>query len=450
MKILPQTLAFVFLIVFIISCSEDVDSLSSIDDAEFSSCSSVESSSSITKSSDDKKSSSSKKETNKNKSSSSKKESDKSKSSSSKNESGKGKSGSSVEEFEENESSSSSKIDSTDVESTESSESSSDSQPDTSASGDESVSSGEDVESSESEPVNPSEEDSSASGGSSDAKTANVNANDKDDPAAIRMEMPHLDRASFFAAHWVDVDNRHIMNLAIEWNSSIRHANWTSFSWDSLTSQTGTDRSNTWGWDPIVPKDLGEVKEVDHKNDGFDKGHLIASADRRYSKDANEQTFYYTNISPQFSSFNQNFWARLEAKLQEWGALTQNGTFDTIYVAKGGDTHLPLIDFTGSRAGSDKKIPTTDSKGFSVGGMLVPSYYFAALLALKDGKYNAIAFYVPHSEDLVKSPSKNDFLKYVVTVDYLEATTGIDFFCNLPDDIETDVESKVDIETWPW
>ncbi len=40
---------------------------------------------------------------------------------------------------------------------------------------------------------------------------------------------------------------------------------------------------------------------------------------------------------------------------------------------------------------------------------------------------------------------------YVISIKELEAKTGIDFFCNLPDNIERDVESKTPeqmILTW--
>jgi endonuclease G len=35
-----------------------------------------------------------------------------------------------------------------------------------------------------------------------------------------------------------------------------------------------------------------------------------------------------------------------------------------------------------------------------------------------------------------------------VSIDRLEELTGIDFFCNLPDDIENAVENKLDYSKW--
>ncbi|KAB6315421.1 endonuclease, partial [Bacteroides xylanisolvens] len=44
--------------------------------------------------------------------------------------------------------------------------------------------------------------------------------------------------------------------------------------------------------------------------------------------------------------------------------------------------------------------------------------------------------------------SKEPFSKYEVTIDELEANTDIDFFPNLPSDIEKDVEKSKD--NWKW
>jgi endonuclease G len=38
----------------------------------------------------------------------------------------------------------------------------------------------------------------------------------------------------------------------------------------------------------------------------------------------------------------------------------------------------------------------------------------------------------------------------VVSVDSIESITGIDFFHELPDEIENELESKVNLEDWEW
>lgn len=283
----------------------------------------------------------------------------------------------------------------------------------------------------------------------------NKNANsDIDNPAATLLEMPRVNTTNFLAAHYVDYDNQHIMNLAIEWNAAMRHSSWVAFSFDSTTSQDNVKRGDAWGWDPLIPVELGKVIEDDHKSDGYDKGHLCASEDRVYCKEANDQTFLYSNISPQIGSFNQKYWAKLEALIQKWGRSTQNGVYDKVYVAKGGTINKLLKDWTGKQKANDGLYPTADADGKSnpksKNGLVVPAYYYMAILAEKDGIFQAIGFLVPHSEDLPAKPTTADFQTYTCSIAHLEEQTGIDFFCNLKDNVEREVESAFRLEDWQW
>lgn len=283
----------------------------------------------------------------------------------------------------------------------------------------------------------------------------NKNENsDIDNPAARLLEMPRVNTTNFLAAHYVDYDNQHIMNLAIEWNAAMRHSSWVAFSFDSTTSQDNVKRGDAWGWDPLIPVELGKVIEDDHKSDGYDKGHLCASEDRVYCKEANDQTFLYSNISPQIGSFNQKYWAKLEALIQKWGRSTQQGVYDKVYVAKGGTINKLLKDWTGKQKANDGLYPTADADGKSSpkskNGLVVPAYYYMAILAEKDGKFQAIGFLVPHSEDLPAKPTTAELQAYTCSIAHLEEQTGIDFFCNLKDNVERDVESTFRLEDWQW
>ena len=48
----------------------------------------------------------------------------------------------------------------------------------------------------------------------------------------------------------------------------------------------------------------------------------------------------------------------------------------------------------------------------------------------------------------VWSPHEENSTTEYITIDELERRTGIDFFCNLPDNIENEVEGKIDNEKW--
>ena len=131
--------------------------------------------------------------------------------------------------------------------------------------------------------------------------------------------------------------------------------------------------------------------------------------------------------------FNAKVWANMEAKVRNW-AKQNNYTFcDTMYVCKGG-----TID-------NKSQIMKTLSNG-----LIVPKYYYMAILISKKQsngtmKYDAMAFWIEHKES---SDNGTALAKYVITIDELESKTGIDFFCNLPDDIERQVESTVNMKLW--
>ena len=50
----------------------------------------------------------------------------------------------------------------------------------------------------------------------------------------------------------------------------------------------------------------------DYKGSGYDRGHLISSADRLGRAVVNSETFLMTNMSPQKPGFNRDVWKQLE------------------------------------------------------------------------------------------------------------------------------------------
>ncbi len=276
----------------------------------------------------------------------------------------------------------------------------------------------------------------------------NVNANTGYDNVSVTgYEIPHLNNQNVYADHYVTMDGVQILNYALEWDNTKRHANWVAFTFDTTTSADNVKRTDAWSVDPKLPAEM-QVQESDHKNDGFDKGHLCASEDRVYLKEANEQTFYYSNMSPQLNDFNGGFWGKLEARVQTWGRSTADGVYDKVYVTKGGTLNKLLKNFKGTTVNGGT--PTTDANGFTIHGLACPEYYFMAVLSQKDDVFHAIAFLVPHKEGMTRNPSSDELKKYVVSVDKLEEETGIDFFCNLPDVLENEVEAAYNLNDWAW
>lgn len=275
----------------------------------------------------------------------------------------------------------------------------------------------------------------------------NANAAEADQTYLSNFEIPHRNTANLYVEHTVTA-TAPLLNYALEWDGSKRHAAWVAFSFDSFTCQDVVSRTDAWDVDPLLPVEM-QTSNANHTNDGFDRGHLCASEDRVYLKTANEQTFYYSNMSPQLALFNQKFWAALEKQVQTWGRSVPT-VYDHVYVVKGGTLNDLLKNFTADRPGADGKIPTTDAEGFTLKGLACPAYYFMAVLTERDGNYQAIAFLVPHSEDLPQAPTTSELQQYALSIDQLEQATGLDLFCNLPDDLEQEVGASLTLDAWPW
>lgn len=246
----------------------------------------------------------------------------------------------------------------------------------------------------------------------------------------VRIEIPRLsesfanNEATFVAHYTIDNVGDSTRNYSMEYNYASNHTRWVAFTFYDKTAEVNTKRSNAWSTDPYLLDYTDNT--YDFRGSGYDRGHLVASADRLYSIPANEQTFYYSNMSPQINSFNGGIWASLENKVQGWGQLS--AIRDTLYVVKGGTIRDDQVMGT---IGESK--------------IVIPKYYFMALLAKKGPVYKSIAFCFEHRAH----PQPYSLTDYALSVEELEELTGIDFFHNLPDSIERLVEKQLIIEDWP-
>lgn len=255
----------------------------------------------------------------------------------------------------------------------------------------------------------------------------NENSNTNSATYATRIEIPRIENGDIFLSHTTIVNGKENITYSIAHNPTRKHCRWTAFTFDSSNRGINWQRDNwdntEWGGDPFQPTpDMPEsyVMTKDEVNrNGFVRGHIVASYDRVYSKDANEQTFYYSNISPMYYDFNIGAWSDCEGLVQGWGR--NSGFCDTLYVVKGGTIREGEYRTVGS-------CPT------------VPNHYYMALLCLKNNTYKAIGLLFEHEDGYSQTQ--------VCSIDYLEGFTGIDFFCNIPDKVEETVERQCVPSLW--
>ena len=250
---------------------------------------------------------------------------------------------------------------------------------------------------------------------------------------ASMLEIPALKGGSMnqFITHTTKRNGKDYPTYSLEYSYKYKHSYWIAYRFDNTTGGN-VGRNEAYKPDPELPSQYA-AKHNDYTNSGYTRGHLCASSDRQYSKDANQQTFYMSNISPQSGNgFNQSgsAWNTGEDKVQAWGYNISRST-DTLYVVKGGTIGEGMI------------------KGYIKNEIAIPKYFFMAVLFRSGDNYKAIGFYMPH-ENLKDDPDKKDPKKYLMSIDALEQETGIDFFHNLPDNIENTVEATYNVNDWQW
>lgn len=251
---------------------------------------------------------------------------------------------------------------------------------------------------------------------------------------ARRIEIPRLTGDELFVIH---ATSDYGLNYCIGYDREKKAARWSAYCWHAGNARKGWVRKNwektEWGGDPfqvdpLIPSAYRATLE-NHASNGYDRGHIIGSEDRICSRDFNEQTFYLSNMHPQLSTFNQRgIWFNLENRLRDNYNIASFR--DTLYVVKGGTIR------------NDQLLEVRK-------GLPVPKFFYMAILCknkqTSQGGYKAIAFWMEHNSDLSNA---TNYKKYAISIDRLEELTGIDFFCNLPDDIEEQVERNMVPAVW--
>lgn len=253
-------------------------------------------------------------------------------------------------------------------------------------------------------------------------------------PYTKRIEVPQLKEGNTFVYHAVKIGSDSIMNFCLEYDYGKYHSRWVAFRFDANTRAKSVARKD-YDISPQYPRDpkLNPYYALEDDalyGSGYNHGHLVASADRLYSREANDQTFYMSNMSPQIGNFNSGFWADFEGQMQSRGR--DRSFSDTLYICKGG-----TIDH------EDNII-----KYVADGRMAVPKYYFMAAVAVKNGAYKGIAFWMEHKKYASSASTTSEMRKYALSIDALEAKTGINFFHNLPDRAENAVEANYNVNEW--
>lgn len=224
-----------------------------------------------------------------------------------------------------------------------------------------------------------------------------------------KLELPAILKSDVIINH---------LGYSLSYNEKHEQANWVAYELTSSETLKVAERSNDFRPDNTVS--TGSATNVDYQSSGYDRGHLAPAADMGWSSKSMEESFFYSNMSPQEPSFNRGIWKRLEEKVRQWAVENQ-----AIYVVTG-----PVLE---------NNLPTIGPNKVSV-----PRYYYKVILDYTKPDLKGIGFIMPNASSTL--PLKN----FAVTIDSVERKTGIDFFPALPNEQEQTIEKTLCIDCWSW
>lgn len=214
-----------------------------------------------------------------------------------------------------------------------------------------------------------------------------------------------------------------IRNYSVLFDTKNRVPYWVAFPLHPAYMDGG-NRTDAWGHDPIIPKNVQPNLRSGWDSKTYNRGHLLASADRSATATINRTTFYYTNMAPQNSNMNSGPWGKLEEKVRTWSK--QNG-YDTLYVVTG--CILPKSP--------EPFVYVKDNDGKN---SAVPKYLYKALLRKNknSNSYSSIVFKMENTS----TSGAYDNSKNIISVEELEKETGFTFFSNLPKEVAATVKKN--------
>lgn len=229
--------------------------------------------------------------------------------------------------------------------------------------------------------------------------------------AQVYLEEPQHLPSGIYVTTYANFNGISTRSFTIRYDADARIALWVAYPLNKTLIGNGS-RGDGWHPDPQIDESCQAILYKGFKyGSGYDRGHQIPSADR-LDPATNEQTFQFTNSTPQLHDYNGGIWAELEKIVRTWAKRS-----DTLYVV------------TGIVPGKER---ISDNIGNSV---MIPSAYYKVVLRKntdKAGKcaWTANAVLLPHEVTPVGTWQENLalFKKHSLSIVDLEKITGECYF----------------------
>ncbi len=175
------------------------------------------------------------------------------------------------------------------------------------------------------------------------------------------LDLPSLRRETRYGMPAADqiLFNRHYV---LGYSYYFRQAKWALEIIDPDTSDV--ERADNFRPDYRIPQ-MFRADLADYTGSGYDRGHLVASANQIEREIQNSETFLLSNMSPQEPKFNRDIWKDLESAVRE---LNKKKSILETYVICG-----PIFNFD-----TDVNvIGASDANGVT---LPIPHAYFKSVL----------------------------------------------------------------------
>ncbi len=252
-------------------------------------------------------------------------------------------------------------------------------------------------------------------------------------------ELPKYRKGYIYNTHMAPLNGKTIRNYTYCLDSTVFASLWVAYPLHTSYTKGSANRNNSmFGFDPDVPEAY-QANLYRSYGGRYDRGHQIPAADRKCEQKFMDQTFYSTNMTPQYSAFNQGVWGRLE------GSVRDETCQDTLYVVTGA--------YFGGKHSTTVAQSTTDAAGKTVP---TPTHYYKIMLRTVKGNTNmrignitdaselkAIGVWLEHNAITESIPESA-----YVPVKKIEEITGFEFFNMLNELVADKVKGECDPSLW--
>ena len=208
----------------------------------------------------------------------------------------------------------------------------------------------------------------------------------------------------------------HYRGFDVNFNAKEHIPNWVAWELTAEKAQGTIKRTDNFMADTHVK---GSATPTDYKYSSWDRGHMAPAGDMKWNRQAMDESFYMTNMVPQFADLNRGSWNKLEQKCRDWAIADS-----AIYIVCGpvpGETPIAHI---------------------GASSVTVPARLFKVIISPFATPARGIGFIFNNDEN------PGGMQQCAVSIDSVESLTGHDFFSALPDDIENEIESQCNFNQW--